>query len=394
MTLPFELSMDTLRNKRGIKWGKYPADVIPAWVAEMDFTVAHPIGRAIAETVREQEFGYPQREGRATEAVLADAFAARMQERFGWAADPALVQPLSDLVQGTFAAVWAFSDPGDGVILQLPAYPPFHMAIHDTGRRLIDHHLRSDGERFVQDLDALAAQVDARTRIFLLCNPQNPTGRAFTRAELQAIADFAAARDLIILSDEIHADLVHDDHAHIPIAALGPEVAARTVTITSATKSFNIPGLSCGVMHFGTPELQQRFHARIPHRMLGHPSVIGVDATVAAWRHGQAWLDEVKPHLARMRDKVDAFLTAELPALRWHKPESTYLGWIDCTALNLPGTAHDFFLERARVGFSPGEAFDPEGGRGFARINFATSPRILDMILERMAEAVRSHNRG
>ena len=356
----FELPMDVLRTRQNVKWAKYAPDVLPAWVAEMDFAIAHPIRRAIDALIREEEYGYPHRAGGGHgDEGLSGAFARRMQARFGWTVDPALVQPLSDLVQGTFAAVWAFSDPGDGVVLHLPAYPPFHSAIHETGRRLDAQYLRLEADGYVLDLDEMAKIGDARTKILMLCNPQNPTGRVFTRDELLAMGKMAIERDWIIVSDEIHCDLVFPGHTHIPIATLSPEIAARTVTITSATKSFNIPGLRCGLMHFGSAALRERFHARVPTRVLGSPGIIGIDATIAAWDHGQPWLDEVLPYLDANRQRLAAFVKAELPGIKFHAPEATYLCWLDCRALGLPGTAFNFFHDKAKVAFSPGEAFDP-----------------------------------
>jgi len=389
----FELPMDVLRTRQNAKWARFGPDVLPAWVAEMDFSIAHPIRRAIDRLVAEQEFGYPHRAaGGHGDEGLAGAMARRMQARFGWTIDPGLVQPLSDLVQGTYAAVWAFSDPGDGVLLHLPAYPPFHSAIHDTGRRLDAQYLRSASGGYVLDLDEMAKIGDSRTRILMLCNPQNPTGRVFTRDELLAMGRIAIERDWIIVSDEIHSDLVFDGAAHIPIAMLSDEIAARTVTITSATKSFNIPGLRCGAMHFGTAALRERFHARVPTRVLGSPSIIGIDATIAAWDHGQPWLDEVLPYLDANRQRMAAFIAAELPGIRFHAPEATYLCWLDCAALGLAGKAVDFFHDQAKVAFSPGEAFDPAGAQA-VRFNFATSAPILERILGRMADAVRSNTR-
>ena len=387
----FELPIDVLRARQNVKWIKYAPDVLPAWVAEMDFSVAHPIRRTIEHLVADGDYGYPQREGGHGDEALARAFADRMQSRFAWTIDPADVLALSDLVQGTFAAIWAFSDPGDGVILQLPAYPPFHMAINETGRRLIPHHVRSTGQSHAFDLTELPGLCDATTRMLLLCNPQNPTGHVFTREALLAIGALAIERNLIIVSDEIHADLLYSGATHIPIASLSPEIAARTVTITSATKGFNIPGLRCGVMHFGTAELRKRFHARIPHRMMGSPSIIGIDATVVAWRNGQPWLDEVLRHLHAMRDRLKTALAEKLPEIHFHAPEATYLGWLDCTKLKLATSAFDFFHDNARVAFSPGQAFVP-GGEQCVRFNFATSTRILDQIVDRMADGVRRTN--
>jgi len=392
LTTQFELPIDVLRMRQNVKWGKYAADVLPAWVAEMDFAVAHPIQRVLERMVADHDYGYPDRGGNHGDGTLVEAFRARMRGCFGWETDPALVMPLSDLVQGTFSAILALSEPGDGVILQLPAYPPFHEAIKSTGRRLIAHRLHSGEAGWNHAPKSLDALIDPTTRIILLCNPQNPTGRVFTHAELAKIGRVAVERDLIIVSDEIHQDLVYAGGKHIPMGTMGAEIAARTITITSATKGFNIPGLRCGVMYFGSAGLRARFHARFPARVLGSPGITGIDATVAAWNHGQPWLDAVLELLDSNRRRVSDFIEAELPAIRTHMPEATYLGWLDCTKLGLPGSAYDFFHDRAKVAFSPGEAFDPEG-KPFVRINFATSRRILDQILGRMAEAVRSNAR-
>ena len=286
----------------------------------------------------------------------------------------------------------AAAEGADGVLLHLPANPPFHSSIHDTGRRLDAQYLRSEAGGYVLDLDEMRRTGDARTKILMLCNPQNPTGRVFTRDELLAMGQMAIERDWIIVSDEIHCDLVYGGGTHIPIATLSPEIAARTVTINSATKGFNIPGLRCGLMHFGTAALRDRFYARVPTRVLGSPGIIGIDATIAAWDYGQPWLDEVLPYLGANRQRMAAFIKAELPGVRFHAPEATYLCWLDCTALGLPGTAFDVFHDRAKIAFSPGQAFDPRNEKA-VRINFATSAPILERILGRMADAVRSNAR-
>jgi cystathionine beta-lyase len=313
-----------------------------------------------------------------------------MQARFGWAIDPALVVPLGDLVQGTFAALWAFSDANDGVLLQIPAYPPFKASIEGTGRRLIAHRLPRGPNGFLTDTAGLE-RLAGDARVLLLCNPQNPTGRVYTRAELLEIGRIAIAHDLVIVSDEIHADLVYDGASHIPIASLSAEIAARTVTITSPTKSFNIPGMHCGVAHFGSQALLDRFRQRLPGRIIGGPGIMGIDATIAAWDESQPWLDAVLAQLAANRARVGEFLAGELPEIGWHAPEATYLAWLDCSALKLPGTGFDFFHDRARVAFNPGESFDPDC-KDFVRLNFATSGPILEQILGRMRDAVRQKN--
>jgi cystathionine beta-lyase len=379
-----DFDIATLRARRTNKWHKFPTDVLPAWVADMDFGVAPSIIAALTRLTSNQEYGYAAREG-----VLAAAFVRRMERRFGWHTDPADTLAIGDLVQASFSSVMAFSEPGDAILLQLPSYPPFMRAIEDTGRRLIANPMRDDGTRWVLELAAYDAAPDPRLRMLIFCHPQNPTGRAFSRAELEAVADFAIRHDLVVVSDEIHADIVYPGNTHIPLASLHPEIAARTITITSATKSFNIPALRCAVMHFGAPALKQRFDSRIPSRLLGSPGVTGVDATVAAWDDGQPWLDEILAQLEANRDWLAQTIAADLPGVTMRVPEATYLAWLDCRALELPGCAGQFFLNHARVGLNFGETF---GARyaGFARLNFATPAPVLRQIVTRMAEAVRA----
>lgn len=375
-----------LRARRTNKWHKFPDDVLPAWVADMDFGVARPIAEALEKLARNQEYGYAAREG-----ALAEAFSRRMLSRFGWETDPANAHPIGDLVQASFSSVMAFSEPGDSVLLQLPSYPPFMRAIEDTGRRLIANDMRDNGTRWVLDLASYEAAPDPRTRVLIFCHPQNPTGRAFTRAELEEVAAFVIRHDLIVVSDEIHADIVYPGNAHVPFASLCPEIAARTVTITSATKSFNIPALRCAVMYFGSAELKERFFARIPARLLGSPGVTGVDATIAAWDEGQAWLDEIVAYLQGNRDWLMQTIPTELPGVTLRRPEATYLAWLDCSALDLPCPAGQFFLDRARVGLNFGETFGTRYGN-FARLNFATPQPVLREIVGRMSDAVRQRS--
>ena len=202
------------------------------------------------------------------------------------------------------------------------------------------------------------------------------------------MADLAVEHDLIVVSDEIHADLVYPGHQHIPFASLGPDVAARTITLTSATKGFNIPGLRCALMYFGSLELKERFHKRMPARLLGSPNIIGIDATIAAWRHGQPWLKQVMAVLDKNRETVTKFLATEMPGIKYHAPEATYLAWLDCRDLNLGTSPFEYFLDRAKVGLMEGANFG-EAGVGCVRLNFGTSPAILDQILTRLAESVR-----
>jgi cysteine-S-conjugate beta-lyase len=378
-----DFDIATLRARRTNKWHKFPPDVLPAWVADMDFGVAPAITAALARLTENQEYGYAARDG-----VLAEAFTRRMAGRFGWRTDPDDALPIGDLVQASFSSVMAFSEPGDAVLLQLPSYPPFMRAIEDTGRRLIANTMRDDGTRWVLDLASYEAAPDPRLRMLIFCHPQNPTGRTYSRAELEEVAAFVIRHDLVVVSDEIHADIVYPGNTHIPLASLNPEIAARTITITSATKSFNIPALRCAVMHFGAPALKERYFKRIPSRLLGSPGVTGVDATVAAWDDGQPWLDEMLGQLQANRDWLVKTVASDLPGVEMRVPEATFLAWLDCRALKLPCSAGQFFLDTARVGLNFGETFGA-GFEGYARLNFASPAPVLQEVVGRMVDAVR-----
>jgi cysteine-S-conjugate beta-lyase len=386
----FELSIAELRTRPGTKWHRYADDVLPAWIAEMDFDVAEPIQAAIRHVADQREYGYEDDD---SDHVLAQAFADYMRHRFGWHVGADHVVPVADLVQALFAAVSAFTTRGQRVVLQTPIYPPFLNAVRETGRRVVEHRLVDDGSRFVLDTTTLADVFDANAPLLLLCNPHNPTGRVFQRNELEAVASLAVERQLIVVADEVHADLVYPGQRHIPFASLGADVAARTITMTSATKAYNFPGLRCGLMHFGSEELRERFRASFPDRLLGKVNRFGRQATIAAWRDGLAWLDRVMGVLDLNRARLAGQLAAELPELGHHSPEATYLAWLDCRSLALPMPPQAFLLEHARIAVNDGDEFGPPG-RGFVRLNFATAPSTLDEILERLVSAVRHYHRS
>jgi cysteine-S-conjugate beta-lyase len=389
MVANFELTVEQMRARRGVKWNRFPADVLPAWVADMDFAVPDEVQAAIEAIVSKRDYGYGNGHGvREGKEGLAVAFQEYAQSSFGWEIDPDGVLPVTDLIQGMYSPVYAFSEPGDGIVVQTPIYPPFLDTIATTGRRMVENRLVDDGTKLALDVDGLRSGVDARTRLLMVPNPHNPTGRCFTREELTAMAEVAIEHDLIVVSDEIHADLVYSGHTHIPFASLSSEVAGRTITLTSATKGFNIPGLRCALMYFGSLELKERFHKTIPQRLLGAPNVIGIDATVAAWRYGQPWLKEVMTVLEANRNRVTAFLAQEMPQIVYREPEATYLAWLDCAPLDLGRSPFEFFLDHAKVGLMEGANFG-EAGVGKVRLNFGTSAKILDEILERMAQSIR-----
>ncbi len=379
-----DLDLAVLATRKSEKWHTYPPDILPAWVAEMDFPVAEPIHRVLQRAVDTWDVGYPIAP---RDTGLREAFCERMQDRFGWAIDVQRVEILSEVVQGMYVAVEAYSESGDGVVVQTPIYPPFLGAVADTGRRLVENRLVDGPSGWEIDQAALAAGITPDTRVLLLCNPHNPTGRVYTRAELEAIGALVLEHDLVVVSDEIHCDLLFDGREHIPFGSLSPEIAARTVTLNSASKAFNIAGLRCAVAHFGSEALHDRFNQRFPRHVRGGIGLLGIYASIAAWRESQAWLDEAVPYLQANRDHLLAQLAAHFPGVRCHAPEGTYLAWLDCAGLGLATEPAAHFRRHGRVALSPGRSFGT-GYDAFARINFATSRAILDQVLERITKSL------
>lgn len=374
----FLLSADELRSRGSGKWRKYSPDVLPAFVADMDIKVAPAVQAALARFIDHQDYGY------GLESDLAALFAAFTRwtsKRYGWSPDPELTVATADVIQGIVASLVAYSSPDDGVIVQTPSYPPFLRVIAGTGRKRLDNPLVLR-KRYELDLDELR-HLAPLARVLLLCNPHNPTGRVLERSELVEVANIAADNELTIVADEIHADVTFGDAVHIPMETIAPE---RTVTVTSATKSFNIPGARTAVLHFGSSALRDRFDAAIPDFLLGRPSRFGVGATIAAWTESDEWLDEVMRYLARNRDIVTRWVAGRR-GIGYRAPEATFLAWFDCRELGLPGSPFEFFLESAKVGLGDGRDFGPPG-EGHVRLNFGTSEEILTEVLARMSHAL------
>jgi len=347
----------------------------------MDLPPAPVCVDAIRALVDRGDFGYNM----AALFQLPGAFADWQEAAHGWRPDEADVRVFCDVMQGVQIALWLQTEPGDGVVVFTPVYPPFLSTVEKTGRRIVECPLEPSGWRI--DPERLSAVIDKGTKAILLCNPHNPTGRIFTREELQAIADVAVEHDLLVISDEIWADLTHPGGEHIPMALVGEEVASRTVTLNAASKSFNIAGLHCAVAHIGDARLAKSLK-EAPAHAFGAVGSLSAEATLAAWRSGGPWLAETKAHLTAMRDHLAARLAAELPSVGFTVPEATYLAWLDFRGEDLGENPAKRLLDSARVALSTGTDFGKRGA-GYARMNFATSQELLDEILDRIVEAVR-----
>jgi len=381
------LSIEQLRQRHGNKWQQFGAEVLAAWVADMDFPLAGPIHRCLEEYLRRDDFGYPLH---ADQDPLPAVFAERMRQRYAWSPREDLIAITSDVVQALYVALECFSEAGAGVVLQTPIYHPFLGLVRDLKRHLVANPLRYTEASWQIDFEQLASGIDERTRVLLFCNPHNPSGRVWTREELEAVAEVALRHNLLIFSDEIHSDLTYPGHQHIPMASLSPQVEARTITFNSATKAFNIAGLRCALAVFGSEELKKRFDA-YPKRLLGGLGSGVSEITRVAWTECGDWHAQLMDYLAGNRRLIGEFLAAELPTVQYREPQSTYLAWLDFKATGLAEDPHSFFLREARVALSPGPQFgDP--GVGCARLNFATDREILREILQRLRDALAAHN--
>ncbi len=366
-----------------MKWRGFGPDVLPAWVAEMDFDVSPPVAAAITEAVtRGGDFGY------AIDLVapeLSTAFAGFAKRRWDWDVDPDRVVLLRDVMRGIELWIEGSTEPGDSVVVTSPVYYPFLEAITRRRRTLVEVPMVRGDARWELDLDNLENAFAAGAKLFLLCNPHNPVGRVYDREELDAIAQLTLRHDVRVVADEVHAPLVLDG-THIPFASLHPDVADRTLTLCSASKAFNLAGLHAAVAVPGNSD-EDAWLRSLPYRYRGAAGILGVEASAAAFEHGDAWLDALLTHLRLVRDHVADELAAKLPGAHWFPSEGTYLGWIDARDLGLGENPRDAFLERGRVAFNDGAAFGRTGA-GFVRLNFGTSRPIATQIVDRMVAAL------
>jgi cystathionine beta-lyase len=368
-------------NTDSSKWCRYDEDVLPLWVADMDFLSPQPVIQALRERVDHGIFGY----GGAPEE-LYQVVQERLARLYDWHVACEEIFFVPGVVTGFTMACHAIGAPGDEILVETPAYPPMLSAPGNVGNVLRTVSLVETPERYEHDFDAFEAAIQERTSLFLLCNPHNPVGRIYEREELERLADICLRHDVIICSDEIHCDFVFDDHRHMPIAALSPEVAAQTATFFAPSKTFNIAGLKCSVGVIQNPALRERIRAA-GKGLVPSVNILGYTAALAAYREGHEWLEELLAYLEANRDYLLDYLDAHMPTIRCKRPEGTYLAWLDCREAGIPGNPHEFFLEHAQVALNDGLRFG-EDGRGFVRLNFGCPRGTLTEALDRMRAAM------
>jgi cystathionine beta-lyase len=391
MALTFP-DIDTLRARGTMKWTKYPADVLPLWVAETDFDTCPAVAEAVHRAVDRQYFGYPVVGARSRN--LADALAEFTAARHGWNIDPARVVYVPDVVQGICVAVDNLTPAGSTIVIPMPAYPPFQAVPRATRRPAAYVPMTTDGPAF--DLDALERAFTSTDNphgvgSLILCNPFNPLGRAFTADELRAVSELAARHNVRVISDEIHAPLVYSGN-HIPTATVSDTAAGNTVTVTATSKGWNTAGLKCAQI-ISTADEDAKILGRLSNVVTGEPSTIGIEAATAAYLDGVPWLEEEVAHLAANWEHLRTRLPEVLPGIVLPQQEATFLAWLDVSQVErlhgADGTVTapaERLRTHARVAFNEGADFGPVGA-GHIRLNFGTSREILDEALDRIAAA-------
>ncbi|AFZ68708.1 MalY/PatB family protein [Deinococcus peraridilitoris] len=371
---------EDLRHADSYKWTTHPAEVLPLWVADMDFPVAEEITDALHRRLT-RSVGYPQLQG---DPALLDLLAARQTAR----GHPDLPREgmwlLPGVVPGLYASVLGLTGPGEEVLTHTPIYPPFLSAIEDHGRRTRPVPLLQQESGWEIDWGALEDSVTPATRLLLFCSPHNPTGRVWTREELERLGEFALRHRLWVVSDELHADLVLDGE-FVSLASLGADIAQRTVTLTGPCKTFNTAGLPIGAAMSANPALIARLQLAT-RGVMAHPGALSIEMWRAGLTHGERWLGEVLDYLKGNREFLAQELRHNLPEVRFTPPQATYLAWLDFRAFRWSDEAYEFLLREARVGLNNGPTFGP-GYQGFLRLNFATSRAVLQEALARIVHA-------
>jgi cystathionine beta-lyase len=379
----FEQSLDR-RSSDSAKWNYYAEDVLPMWVADMDFRSPPAVIETLQQRVEHGVFGYTM-----DAPVLRELIVERMARMYQWTITPEQIVFLPGIVPTLFIMGKAFGEPGQNVLMNTPIYPPFLMA---PGRFELEDNraplaLTIDGSRlnYEIDFDALEAAVNPQTRMLLLCNPHNPVGRVYRKDELESIAAFCAKHNLLLVSDEIHCDLILGEQPHIPVASISPEISARTITLMAPSKTFNLAGLGCAFAIVQEPELLKTLRTTT-FGLISFVNLLGYQAATAAYAEGQEWLDGLITYLRGNRDYLETTVGQTLPELKVTHTEGTYLAWLDFRETGLQNP-YQHLVDAGKVALSNGKDFGKDG-EGFLRLNFGTSRAQLEEALKRIRVAL------
>jgi cysteine-S-conjugate beta-lyase len=371
------LTLDFLRQRRSEKWLTFPPDVLPSFVAELDVPIAEEIRRALAEAVERGDVSYTDPAG------LPEAFAGFAARTYGWDVDPADVHVVPEVMAGIVEVLRATEEPGGGVVINPPVYPPFFDDIPEAGRRVVEVPLARDGDGWTLDLDGLAAAFRAGARTYLLCSPHNPLGRVWRPDELGGVVELADRYGVLLLGDEIHAPLTLPGERHTPLATLAGD---RCVAFWAASKAWNLAGLKCAVA-VTSGARGRRLLGRLAPSVRYRSGILGVLAAETAFTEGGPWLEALLAHLDRNRRLLAALLAERLPEVGYRPPDASFLAWLDLRAYGVGDHPATLIRERGRVALEPGLAFGRQGA-GHARLNFGTTRTLLTEAVDRMATAL------
>ena len=377
---------DTVISRRktdSVKWSRYPEDVLPLWVADMDFPSPTIVTEAINKRLAHPFFGYA-----GEDKQLIETICKWVADRHAWKIEPDWVVLMPGVVTGMNWTAQTFVKSGDGLCFHTPVYPPFFHISECFGAKRVEIPMVVHDSQYQIDFDKFESSINPSVKLFVLCNPHNPVGRVYSRTELERINEICLKNNVVVCSDEIHADLVFSGNHHIPLASISESAAQNTITLMAPSKTFNIPGL-----HFSFAVIPNQKHRESMEAsrkgVIGCPTMLANEAVRAVYSGGADWLDELLAYLEANRDFLFDFLNAHLPEIKMIRPEGTYLAWLDCRKLELLPDPYHFFLTKAKVALNDGLAFG-ENGKGFVRLNFGCPRSILTDALVRMAEAVNS----
>jgi cystathionine beta-lyase len=385
-------NFDQVHDRRGgdsFKWNYYEPDVLPLWVADMDFPSPEPVVSALRERVEHGFYGYPLGLRNLPNEVpeLRQVIVDRLDQLYGWKTQPQDILLLPGVIQGFNLACHAVVAPNEAILVQTPVYHHILHAAENTGRLHSEIELTRAGDgTYPFDDEAFERNLLPQTRLFILCNPHNPVGKAYLRGELERIAEICLRRSIVICADEIHCDLVYKGMRHVPIASISPEISGNTITLMAPSKTFNLAGLHFAFAVIQNRELRKRFLAA-SQGLVSWVNLMGLVAAQAAYKSGQEWLKQVMTYLETNREYLYTAIQADLPGIKMVRPQATYLAWLDCRQVGIEGNSYEFFLEKGRLALDDGERFG-KGGEGFVRLNFACPRTILDDAIGRMKTAI------
>lgn len=380
------------RNTNCMKWDRLEelfggTGLLPLWVADMDFSAPPAVLKAIKERTNHPIFGYNYSSDEYYQAVIS-----WMKRRHNWNIDREWILFTPGVVPALSYSVKAYTEPDDNIIIQSPVYRPFYTTIENNGRNIITNPLIYRDGRYFMDYEDLEAKIDSKTKLLILCSPHNPVGRVWTKEELTKLGEICLKNDIIIISDEIHFDIVYKGYDHTVLANVSPEIRERCIICTAPSKTFNIAGLQISNIIIPNNELREKYSLELEKDHIIRPNVFGEGALVAAYNESEDWLDSLLEYLEKNRDFFISFVDKNIPQLKVVKPEGTYLLWVDFSDLGMNSEElRDFLVNKCKLAVNPGEMFGKESGL-FQRFNIGCPRSILEEALIRIEKAVNGRN--